>query len=209
MDARGRTAVARVPTTRLRGSAKARGRPDAKAVPAKATRAKAPAARARRHAATGSVVPARLVRGDRVRGNARPLAQCGDRPLHGRPLADGAGGGVLGLGIASRVLAGQAAAAVREGREEVAAPRQLRGAPRVQARRDHAVHRAAAAGSPLRPSGVAHAAVRRHLPVVPARAAVVVQRDDRRARRHAAARARRWRSARGNGSTWCRRPISC
>ena len=44
MDARGRTAVARVPTTRLRGSAKARGRPDAKAVPAKATRAKAPAA---------------------------------------------------------------------------------------------------------------------------------------------------------------------
>ena len=44
MDARGRTAVARVPTTRLRGSVKARGRPGAKVPPAKVARAKVPPA---------------------------------------------------------------------------------------------------------------------------------------------------------------------
>ena len=74
-------------------------------------------------------------------------------------------------------------------RQEGASPRQLCNAPHAQDGRHRAVHRAAAAGPALRQRGVAQAAVRRDLPGVPADAAVVAQRDDRRARRHAAARA--------------------
>ncbi len=68
---------------------------------------------------------------------------------------------------------------------------QLCGPPRVAPRRRRALHRAAAAGPPLRRQGLAGNAVRHHLPVVSADAAVVAQRDDGRARSDETGRERR------------------
>ena len=64
-----------------------------------------------------------------------------------------------------------------------------------------ALHRAAAAGPTLRGRRPGGSRPSCDLPGVPAAAAVVAQRDDRRARRHAAARAAWSRSPRGRSST--------
>ncbi len=137
------------------------------------------------------VVRPRFVRVDGIRRDNRPLGARGHGALHRRPVADGDDRRLHGLGRARRLLARQADAAGREGDEEGGAPCQLRRPPRAASRRRGALHRSAAAGPPLQRGSVAEAAVRRHLSVVPADAAVVAQRDDRRARRHPAERERR------------------
>ena len=144
----------------------------------------------RRRAARSFFRP-RFVRVDGLRRDHRPLGARSRGAFHRRAVADGDDRRLHGLGRARRVLARQADAARREGDEEGGAARQLRRPPRAAPRRRGALHRSAAAGPPLRRAGVAEAALRRHLPVVPADAAVVAQRDDRRARRHPAERKRR------------------
>ena len=131
-----------------------------------------------------TVVHARLVRGDGLRRGDRSVGARRDGAVHRGTVADGVGRRVHGLGLASGVRARQAAAAGRKGRQEIAAPRQLRQPPRAGHRRRRTLHRAAAAGPPVRSPGVANSSVRPRLPVVPAGPAVVAQRDDRRSRRH-------------------------
>ncbi len=103
-----------------------------------------------------------------------------------RPFAGGDGSGVHGLAGASRQFARQAAGAAREGAAQADAPAAARNPARP--RRVDAVHRTAAAGRALQASGLATAAVPERLPIVPAAAAVVVERDDRRPRREPAPR---------------------
>ncbi len=74
-----------------------------------------------------------------------------------------------------------------------------RAVPAAELRQGRAlVHRAAAPGPPLQPSGLAHVPVQRDRAVVPAAAAVVAQRHHRGPRRHEAPRGHRRCSSRGS-----------
>ena len=71
------------------------------------------------------------------------------------------------------------------------------------------LHRTAAAGSPVQRRSLAKMAVQLHLPGFSAAAAMVAQRDDRRARRFAND-TKRWSSSpRARSSTWSRHRIFC
>ena len=111
-----------------------------------------------------------------------PLAALPPVARHARALADGAGEGLFRLARPPLAVARQAAAALAQGRAQDGAPGSSPGALRRPRRARRALHLAVAAGQALRRPGMAAVALQRHVPDVPAAAAVVVQRRDRGAR---------------------------
>ena len=140
----------------------------------------------------------------------RPLGARGDRALHRRALADGADRRLHGLGVAPRVRAGQAGAARREGAQESDAARATTRAG-ASSERDGVEPCIVPLPQDRRFAGEAwqnppYDVIYQAFLLEPA---VVAQRDDRRARRHASS-TRTWsRSRRGSSSTCSRRRTRC
>ncbi len=113
---------------------------------------------------------------------------CGDGALHRRAFAGRARRRLPRLGDSPCRGSGQARPAHGKDRAQGDAPRSTMPSRAALGGASRALHRAAAAGPPLRRRRVAALAVQSHLPELPAHAAVVAQRHHRHSRRDPAAR---------------------